>query len=251
MFLRLVQAKVKPGRVGDLSAAYGREIIPKLQEVDGCLFVSLVQNERQPGECVSLTLWETAESAEDYVRKGTYARLLEIIMPYLSGTTEWKVHLSPDQKLEYVPVTEEPAVKAYNVSPVSPASPPSENPGPLYVRILSLRFRPGKMEEFKDLYMRRILPVLNVTKGCRYAYLTEEANERDEVISMTIWDSKEFADEYESSGTFNALVHQIGHLLSGLYQWKMSLENEPGRSAVTSEDISVEGYSVVTGKSFL
>ena len=251
MFMRLVQVKVKPDSVNDLRTAYEQQIIPKLEQVEGCRFASLVQSAYQPEECISLTFWESAEAAEKYVHDGTYDRLLKDVQPYLDGTTEWKVHLSESKTLEYIPVSEEPTVKAYSVNTMLQTGSLSENLGYLYLRILSLRVQPDKMEDLKRAYKEKILPVLHNTAGCLYAYLTENADEKDEAISLTVWDSKEHAEEYERSGAFSSLVGQVKHLLSGLYQWKISLERGAGRNTMTSDDLMVKGYHVVAGKSFI
>ena len=93
MFMRLVQVKTKPDGLDDLRAAYDRQIIPELAKVDGCKFASLVQSVHQPDECISLTIWESADAAREYVRNGTYDRLVESVSPYLASTTEWRVQL--------------------------------------------------------------------------------------------------------------------------------------------------------------
>ncbi len=251
MFMRLVQLKVRPHSISQMKSSYEKEIVPELEKVDGCRFASLAQNATQPDEFISLTLWESPDAADRYVRDGTYARLLDKVTAYFATATEWKVQLTADQTLEYVETVEEPEVKAYHVSSIPQLSPPAENPETLYVRVLSLRFKSGKMDEFKRIYQSKILPLLQITKGCRYACLTENANDEDEAISMTIWNSKSDADEYELNGTFFSLLHDVGYLLSELYQWKMALGREPGRKTVSSEDLSVKGFSVVTGRSFI
>ena len=251
MFMRLVQLKVRPDSTSQMKSSYEKEIVPELEKVDGCRFASLAQSAAQPDEFISLTLWESPDAADRYVRDGTYARLLDKVTAYFATAAEWKVQLTADQMIEYLPGVEEPEVKAYNVSPIPQTSTPSEDPGTLFVRVLSLRLRPGKIDELKQIYQSRILPVLHITKGCRYAYLTESASDKDEVISMTVWNSKEDADEYDQDGTFSMLLRETSHLLSGLYQWKMALGREQGRKTVSSEDLSVKGFSVVTGRSFI
>ena len=252
MFMRLVQMQVRKDGIDKLSRKYREEVIPRLGRTDGCRFASLVQSAGNVDECMSLTLWESASAAEEYVKSGTYSELLDSLTPYLAETSEWKVKLTEDQRIEYVPVTEEPSVKAYNVT-LAPGDPGivSGNPEALYVRVLSIRLLPGKMEEFRAIYQHEILPVLYETPGCRYAYLTEDAGDPDEALSLTVWDRKEDANEYERSGRFGSLVKKISHLLAGLYQWKMSLGKETGRSAVTSEDMTKEGYQVIIGRSFV
>ena len=252
MFMRLVQMQVKQDSIEKLSKKYREEVIPRLGKTEGCRFASLVQSAGNLNECMSLTLWESASAAEEYVKSGTYSELLDSLTPYLAETSEWKIKLTEDQRIEYVPVTEEPSVKAYNVT-LAPEDPGivSGNPDALYVRVLSVRLKPDGMDEFRKIYEHEILPALHETRGCRYAYLTEDAGNPDEALSLTVWNRKEDADEYERSGRFGSLVKKISHLLAGLYQWKMSLGKGSGRSAVTSEDMTSEGYQIVTGRSFV
>lgn len=249
--MRLVQVKVKSDSIERLSEVYENEIMRRLGDVEGCRFASLVQSAGRLDECISLTLWGNSSDAEAYVEGGTFGELIKLVEPYFSETSEWKVKLTEDQRVEYVPMGEEPTVKAYNVSLLPERrGPATEELGALYVRILSIRLKPGGMDEFRRIYEHEILPVLYETPGCRYAYLTEDIGEPEEALSLTIWDRKEDADEYERSGRFDSLVKKMSHLLAGLYQWKMALGKETGRSATTSEDMTSEGYYVVTGRSF-
>jgi heme-degrading monooxygenase HmoA len=94
------------------------------------------------------------------------------------------------------------------------------------------------------------LPALRQVKGCRYAYLTENAKEKNRIISLTIWDSKQDAEAYEQSGLFESLKTKIEHTFAEIYQWKMQLEKDSGGQVVTSEEMTVGGYKVVAGKSF-
>ncbi len=252
MFMRFVQLKVKEDSIRNLTGIYEREIIPALGKVDGCLYAGLIQSAGRLDECISLTLWESASAADDYVAGGTFSKLLESIEPFLAGTSEWKIKLTEDQKVEYVPVGEAPTVKAYNVTLAHPG--PGVAPdggGELYVRILAVRLKAGGMPEFRRIYEHEILPALYETPGCRYAYLTEDVGNPDNALSLTVWNRREDADNYEKSGKFGLLVRKISHLLAGLYQWKMALGKEPGKAAVTSEDMTSEGYHIVTGRGFV
>jgi len=42
---------------------------------------------------------------------------------------------------------------------------------------------------------------LQETIGCRYAYLIESMQQNNELISVTIWDKLEDAQNYEKSGS--------------------------------------------------
>ena len=128
--------------------------------------------------------------------------------------------------------------------------PDHEKASMMYLRILSIKVKPGKMEEFRKLYIEEIIPTLHDVKGCRYAFLTENSEEENEAISVTIWNSKRDADEYESNMIFDTLRMKVEHTFADLYQWKAALEMEYSGRVVTSEDPRVKTYNVVTGRSF-
>jgi heme-degrading monooxygenase HmoA len=250
MFMRLVQVKVKPESSGKLAALYAQKIVPELQKTPGCIYASLIQSSSNPDESISLTLWETAHDADAYEQSGAFQRLITEAHPYFSDSSEWKIQLSKDLTLEYTPVSEEPVVRSYTETTPSTDRPLFAEEGRLYIRILSVKVQSGKTEEFAKIYQSEILPVLRNVQGCRYAFLTEGVEERNEVISLTIWDSKEAADVYESSGLFRKLTRKVQHTFSELFQWKMAAERRSNVQVTTTEDLSVKGYHVVSGKTF-
>jgi len=251
MYMRVWQARVKPERLPEIRQVYEEKVIPSLQNVSGCLFASLMQSEGQPDECVSMTLWDGQAHAEAYARSDLFRSLVDELRPFLADSTEWKIQLSKELTLEYGPVQEEPTVKSYSVAePTAEKIMAREQPQLMYVRVVSPKIRPGMMDEFKRIYADEILPVLREVRGCRYAYLTEGTKDKNEVISVTIWDSQKDAEDYETGGIFDLLKEKVRHTFSELYQWKMKLEKESGKPVVTSEDMMVKHYNVVTGKSF-
>ena len=197
-----------------------------------------------------MTLWETAHDADAYEQSGAFQRLITEAHPYFSDSSEWKIQLSKDLTLEYTPVSQEPVVRSYTETTPSTDRPSLAEEGRLYIRILSVKVQSGKTEEFAKIYQSEILPVLRNVQGCRYAFLTEGVEERNEVISLTIWDSKEAADVYESSGLFRKLTRKVQHTFSELFQWKMAAERRSNVQVTTTEDLSVKGYHVVSGKTF-
>ena len=251
MFMRLVQHKVKPTSSAEMAKTYSEKIIPSLQQIPGCMYACLIRGAAHTDEAISMTLWETVEHSEAYEKSGAFQRLVSELAPYFADASEWKVQLSKDYTLEYAPVQQETVVKSYRVTTASSPRPPASEPTtPLYVRILSIKLQPGKVEEFRKLYTTEILPALHNVKGCRYAFLTEGVEGGSEVISLTIWDNKDAADLYESSGLFRKLTKKVQHTFSELYQWKMAAERRSSVQVLTTEDLSVTGYSVVTGKTF-
>ena len=228
-----------------------QSVIPRLQKTPGCLYVGLTKSVHDANEYISLTLWESQQHAEAYEKSGVFAELLKGAEPYLAGTSEWRLHLSKDNVLEYEPVPAVPTVQAYSIAEkrVS-AIMPKRRIGPLFVRIVSPHVRPGMIEEFKRVYRDEVIPVLRAADGCLYAALTENANDSEHPISLTIWNSLLDAERYEASGIFKSLTAKVAHTFSGVYQWKMQLEKETKAHSTTSEDMSVAGYQVVTGRNF-
>jgi quinol monooxygenase YgiN len=250
--MRLVQTKVKPDGLEMMKEHYDKNILPALQRSAGCLYACLMRSARRPEEIISMTLWETQPHADAYEKSGQFRQLMDGAKPYLADTSEWKIQLTKEMTLEYAPVPEEPTVSSYAVSATSDTHTqvPGDQASDTYLRIVSVKLKPGKLDEYKRLYESEIIPALQATKGCRHAYLTTPAGEGNEAISITIWDRKTDAEAYERSGLFEKLLEKTKHLYSELFQWKMHLDHQhPGQSA-TSEDIQVQGYSVVTGRSF-
>jgi len=252
MYLRFVQIKLMHEHIDAARTNYDEKVIPALRHVKGCLHASLVQSTHHADEYVSMTLWKTPEDAEAYEKGGVFQRLWEEGKRFLSGSSEWKIHLSEDFTLTYEPVTEGPAITAYEIPAVSGSSLlPHDSLGSLYVRIVSNQIRQGKMEEFKQIYETEIKPEIQKAKGCRYVALTGNIKDSDKVISLTIWDTQRDADVYEQSGVFMKLIEKVEHTFIEMHQWKMQLAKEITGRIQTSDEVTVDGYSVVTGKSFL
>ena len=250
MFMRLVQAKVKPEELYRLRASYEERIVPALQKTPGCLYAGLMQGTQERDEVISMTLWESQEHAEAYIKSGLFQQLLDEARPMFAESSEWHVQLSKDLTLEYVPVATEPTIKAFPIAAMSGETKSAgEKPSQVYLRIVSMKLKEGMQEEFQQLYVHEIIPSLQTTKDCRHAYLLMPGAHSQEALSVTIWDSKEAADSYEQSGTFAALVEKVKHTFTDMYQWKMNLDKHH-RQAASSDDITVGRYSVVTGKEF-
>ena len=252
MYMRFVHLNVKPEAMNNLRPLYDQHVVPVLHATSGCLFAGLIQGVHHANECISMTLWDTPNHAEEYEHSGVFAKLLHDIQPYLADSSEWKIHLAQDLTVQYELVPEEPIVTAYTVSSQKPGDMLSSAPtGGLYVRIVSPQLREGKVEEFKRIYVKEMLPQLQSVKGCRYAAIIEHVSEPGKIISISIWDSKQDADDYEVSGLFDELTEKVKHTFSEIYQWKMNLQQETGKSVVTSAEMTVEGYSIIAGQSFL
>jgi heme-degrading monooxygenase HmoA len=247
----MVQARIRSGTLRDMQAFYRNRVIPALQGTHGCRYAGLMLSVHHPDECLSLTLWDTPADSDAYEKSGVFAQLLDELRPFLVESSEPKIQLSQDLKLEYVAAPEEPVVSTFHVA----AAGETERKGPeatenIWVRIVSLKLRPGRIEEFKKAYADEVIPALQRVRGCRYAYLTERSDRPNEVISVTSWNSRGDAESYEQGGLFAKLLESQQHLLSELYEWKKMRERRNKSEIATSEDVAVEHYDVLIGRSF-
>jgi len=251
MFMRLVHVRYKPESLGRIQKIYDTVIIPRLQQVEGCLFVGAIRNEQHPDEGISMTLWDTWEHADAYGRGEVFKELLGKVSPFFAESEEWRIQLSEAMELEVQPQVEEAVVKSYKTLVKSDSAiSPEDTSGMLYVRIISLKIQAGKMAEFKKIYEAEIIPAICAMSGCRFSFLTESTEAENEALCLSIWDNKRSADQFEKSGHFDQLKHKVEHTFNELIHWKMALERQYDAQVVTSEDITQKGYDIVTGKSF-
>ena len=248
MFIRFVKLKVKPESIEAFERFYEFRLAPFLLEEPGCIFARLIQSDSSSSEFLSFTLWQSHADAEAYESSGHFDEILEENEPFLEDTTEWKIQLSEDNTLEYKPVKEKPTVQGMPLAAGGDQSDPTEEIGSdMYVRIVSARVRADGFQGLKKLYDDFFIPQLLATTGCHGLYLIG-SDESDDILSITIWETKSYADLYESSGKFSEFLEMAAPYLSSLYQWKMSLDSEKQSTTQTSDDLSVAGYHIVTGE---
>ena len=251
MFIRMVHVKIRSGLLQQVETLYRDRIIPGLHTVKGCRFAGLLQSAHHPEYCISLTMWNSDQDAKGYQDSGLYTRLLEETKPFLAESTETTVRLSEDLKLEYVPVPEEPIIHAHPVEATTDTDVESiDGRSDIHVRIVLLKIRPGKHDDFRKRYVEHTIPTLRKVKGCRHVYLTGQDDDPDVVASVTTWDSRQDAENYEKSGLYDQLIDSQKEYLSALYEWKRHREGRGKAEVATSEDVVVELYNVVTSKSF-
>lgn len=251
MHMRLLHVEVEPDGIQFLRRLYEERIIGALGEQKGCRFAGLMQSIQHPEQCLSLTLWDSPSDADTYEKSGLFLKLLEESKIYLSDTVEYSIKLSEDLQVEYIPVTRDPVVKSYPIAAQSEASGDRQQSADgVWLRIVSLKILPGKMEEFKKLYTDHSIPALRAARGCRHVYLLETEDRGNEVLSVTIWNSREDAEEYEKGGVFEHLLELQKHTLSGLAQWKKEAGGDQPQKSMSTEDVLVEHYTILTGKNY-
>jgi len=251
MLVRIVEAAARENRGPALESVYQDLVMPELEKTPGCLFAGLLQSINTPGNYASLTIWESEKQILDYTESGMYEKNLDHVRPYLEDSAEWKIQLSKKDTIEYVPIKQEPIVKSYPVE-LNEANLPDAVEGNLrYLRVLSLKVMTGKENEFKKIYKNEIQQALKKIPGCRYSFLADNTLRDKEYLSITIWDDLEAVTLYEEGGAFKTLLNKVKHTLSELYQWKMALENtSKSKYSVTSKDIDISKFTLVTGRKF-
>jgi quinol monooxygenase YgiN len=259
MFIRFVQMRVDPEKIPDFKEVYARAIIPTLRHTSGCAYAGLVQSLEDESDGMSITLWNHQDDALAYERSGKFAEMLDVARPFFSDSTEWRVQLSADLQPEFSPVATEPVVRSYamDVATLTAAELPGGRTGSTYLRIVAMKIKSTKKDEFVEIYRREIIPTLRQVKGCLGAYLARGVREENEVLCITIWGDLEYAKAYEATGEFDRLKEKVEHTFSNLARWKMALDDVllPGmrgvaKQTVTSDDAEVRTYSVVIGKAF-
>ena len=216
----------------------------------GCLFAGLIKGGNSPGEFISMSIWDRQSQAETYSKGHPYQDLVKKLEPLLAHSTEWKIELSKDSELQYTPMPLKPELNHYQVTAFSEKGKEIENKSSdMFVRIVSAKIKDGGLPELRQIYNDEIIPELIATTGCLYAYLTENMLDSQEVFSLTIWENRTLAENYEKSGHFSKLVDKVKHTFSNFYQWKMQLENRKEKT-VSSDDLTVTKYQMVTGETF-
>lgn len=253
MFMRILQLNLNPVYIEEFKSFYEDTVEPRLQKVDGCLFASLIKSKPEKDEFISLTFWQTQAQAENYENSGVFKNLTELARPYLyQSGDEWKIQLSENMEIQYTQEEEEPTIKKYNVE-VQNGKDDSIVKGSdqMFLRIVSLKIQEHHMDEFIKLYADVVIPAFKNAKDCRNAFLTRSVNEENDFISISVWKNKDSAIQYESGEEYKEMIDKVKHTFSHFYLWRMSLEQGHNRTIKSTDEMKVEHYDVVTGKSFI
>ncbi len=251
MYMRLFHLKIKPEGLELAHYYYQDTVLPRLRTMPGCRFARLIQNRSEPSDLISMTLWERQQDAEAFQQSPVFEQMMAEFSVFLADSSVWKVQLSQKLELEYRPEIQEPVIQSYPVSTQRTlVKPETCGASPLFVRIVQHKIQPGKMEEFRKLYRETIIPILEKIRGCCSAYMMENLQNGEEVVSITVWKNQRAAEDYEQSGQFQDMIDRVKHCYTQLFQWKMSLARNGEKQAKTSDDMQVDHYTVVSGEEF-
>ncbi len=245
MFMRTVKMHVKLDHVDRFQSAYENTILPAFAKTPGCRYAALFQSTHNPEDCISLTFWTNSEDARQFEQSGAYDKLIKVLSPHFSESSELQIRLTKDLKLEYAAPIDEPEIRKFEVD-----TPDADTGKEVFLRMVSLKFRSEKVNEFKKHYTEKVIPVLRGVQGCRRAFLAAPADNPNELISVTEWESEQAAQAYEHGGQFDALLESQRHFFTGLSDWSMTKQKGSKGKVATSDDVVVDHYVLLTGWSF-
>lgn len=253
MFMRILQLNLNPESIEEFKSFYEETVEPRLQNVNGCLFASLIKSKPDQDEFISLTFWKTQQQAEEYEQSDVFKNLTGQARPYLLDSgDEWKIHLSENMEIQYSQESDEPEVKKYEVEVQNGKDDNLVKDGEqMFLRIVSLKIEDEHMDEFKQLYAEVVIPAFKKATGCRNAFLTRSVNDENDFISISVWDNKDSAVRYESGDDYKEMIDKVKHTFSHFYLWRMSLEQDHNRTIKSTDDMKVGHYDIVTGRSFI
>ncbi len=223
--MRFLQLNVKPEAVHILREVYETRVFPELQKIKGCSFACLIRGIRRPGTVISMTLWQRKEDAETFGKSPFFQEIMKEAAPFLSESPETDA-----------PAREEPGAKSYSVKTEKQMkSRARQKTTRMRTRIVSFKIGKEKIDAFTGTYNREIIPALQTVDGCLHAYLMERVQEGEtrEMISVTMWESGETAEQYEQDPRFDG-----------------PREKEEGKGIKTGDNTATKRFTVITGEQF-
>ena len=152
MYMRILQLKIDPLKSQAFKTFYDKSIVPALQKVQGCLSITLVRSVQQKDEFLSVTLWNKQNDADAFNQSDLFQKLLGDTKPYFLNSSEWKIQLSEDYRLDLEPVEDEPTVNSYPIiAQADTGEFPVKESQSMFMRIVSVKILPDKTDEIKQL----------------------------------------------------------------------------------------------------
>jgi heme-degrading monooxygenase HmoA len=76
----------------------------------------------------------------------------------------------------------------------------------MFARVAWGKVKPGTWDEYERLYREEILPKTRDVKGLVFRELLRGADDPDEGISLTLWESRADMDAYEQGAVYQGIV---------------------------------------------
>lgn len=96
----------------------------------------------------------------------------------------------------------------------------------MLMRMVEARINSESLNNFQEVYSNEIIPVLEETPGCIFAGLLQSVSESDRLVSLTLWQSKEKAQAYVESGSFQRNLDLAEPFMEESAEWKIQLSKD-------------------------
>ncbi|MBA3616024.1 MAG: antibiotic biosynthesis monooxygenase [Rubrobacteraceae bacterium] len=83
----------------------------------------------------------------------------------------------------------------------------------MHAGVMTFRVAPGKTEEAVLIYLGSVVPKMREQRGFRGGLVLSNP-EVDEGYTITLWETEDDAEAYESSGVYREQVAKFGNLLA-------------------------------------
>ena len=87
----------------------------------------------------------------------------------------------------------------------------------MFARVAWGKVKPGRWEEYERVYRDEILPASRGVRGLRFRELLRGAEDPDEGISLTLWESREDCEAYERGTTYQGFLERAREFYVGEY----------------------------------
>ncbi len=84
----------------------------------------------------------------------------------------------------------------------------------MHAGVVSVQFKPGKVEEAAQIYQDSVVPELRQMRGFEGGYVLTNA-ETGKGYIISLWESREDAEGFESSGAFREQAAKFEDVLEG------------------------------------
>lgn len=100
----------------------------------------------------------------------------------------------------------------------------------MFVRMVFVTLKEGKMYEFRDVYTKEVIPTVKSHKGNRFVHLLECRENENEGISLSAWNNRGDFENYLKSGDFERLSKQYEPMYAKdpvLKSYEVTASSEP------------------------
>lgn len=246
MFLRMVSMNMKAEHSLKLAQEYEKNVIATLRHQAGCNFASFLQNINDKKDCISLTIWNSKQEADEYEKSGVFKRLVDSLRTYFEDSNEWEMKLTDDLSIEYTPIQADPSVKGFEDNASEKESIQKFHATPYAAKIMTLTVQPDKIQEFQETFVSKVIPKFNEQKGFVQIILLQKNNEFN---SISFWDETIDLNSSFGEQTDRTLTKSIVELLPSSVQWQVSHKGSRSNYA-TTEEMKGSVYRCLTGEWF-